>query len=127
MENRCYRISIKKVPEVASMPEFLNYTGPALTWCDVEKKWQTAPCKHLWPNQVTVHQNYKTGTFFFSTDHCQRVADENFVSITTTVPYYITPREGFESGMLSNRDDLKRFLEECGYREIPNPDPAYQA
>lgn len=77
-------------------------------------------------NRITTIHNNDTNEYFFSTDHCQPNLPNNLVPVTATLPYYIKPREGFETGILETKEDYKRF-QDLYLTEIPNPDSNYQA
>jgi len=81
--------------------------------------------------QLTVIEDVVTNEYFFSTDHCQDIKDgkkehENWVSISFNMPHKVTARPGVEGGIVRDKETLKRvyFIHS---REIPNPDPSYQA
>lgn len=76
---------------------------------------------------IIIHQNVNTGEYYFSIDHCQPNINKDFVPITFYLPYHIKSRPGFESGIINNKQDMKRFLELNGDKEILNPIPEYQA
>lgn len=79
------------------------------------------------PNPIITVQNVETDEFFFSTEHSDQGLGEPWVPVTHYLPKEVAPRPGFESGMIRNRKDLKKFNELCGEKEIPNPDPNKQA
>jgi hypothetical protein len=82
--------------------------------------------------EITEISNVETGEWFFSTDHCQTVKDktisysESLVPCSIFLPFHITPREGFESGIINSYDEYRKFLESCGHKEIRNPNPLFQ-
>jgi hypothetical protein len=76
---------------------------------------------------VIVIDNVKTNEYFFTKDHCQPTVGENLVPVTYYMPYHIKPRPGFESGIIENKEGMKRYFEHCGQKEILNPDPIFQA
>jgi hypothetical protein len=75
---------------------------------------------------ITTIVNVETNEYFFSTDHCQDMEDENWVPVSWGMPGHIVPREGFEDGLIKNYDDYRRYKKACGYTEIKNPNPKYQ-
>ena len=57
-----------------------------------------------------IHLSENNETYFFSTDHCQET-DKAFVPISL---YFVTVNE------------IRKNCENCGYKEIDNPDPDFK-
>lgn len=74
---------------------------------------------------VTI-SNIEKKQFFFSTDHCQNHGLSNdWVSCSSRLPMFVAPREGLESGYVTNKEEYKFiFYNDC--EEIPNPQPEFQ-
>ncbi len=80
-------------------------------------------------------ENCTIKQYFFSTDHCQQIrstvplpaspSQRDWVPCTIYLPYHIVPREGFEDGVIKDKDDYIRFRAHCGDTLIKNPDPAF--
>lgn len=81
------------------------------------------------PGVTTIHGTIgkHKKVFFLSTDHCQESrVPAHFVPVTTYLPYFVTPRPNFETGIIDTKEELTRFLTHNGETEIQNPDPKYQ-
>ena len=76
-------------------------------------------------NRIVIIRNVETDEWFFSTNHCQSGLSSNWVPCTMTSPYNITPREGFEEGILKSLNDFRRF-ENIDGSEIDNPNPEFK-
>lgn len=76
---------------------------------------------------IIIVSNVKTNEYFFTKDHCQPTVGEDLVPVTFYMPYHIKPRPGFESGIILDREGMKRYFASNGDIEIPNPDPVFQA
>lgn len=57
----------------------------------------------------------RIGVRFYSTNHLfgYPILPKNFVPCTSTIPYRVAPREGFEEGCLDTAADLLRFDDFC--------------
>jgi len=75
-------------------------------------------------NRLTIIKSVVTNEYFYSIDHCQPMDDSNWVPCSLSLPHFITPREGFENGILETFKDYDRFESMHGTR-IDNPDPRY--
>jgi len=76
--------------------------------------------------RISIIQNVDTNEYFFTKDHCQPMPyGSSWVPTTFTLPYSISPREGFESGIIENQKDIKRFLNTYN-KEIENPNASYK-
>lgn len=80
---------------------------------------------------VIIHSNSNTGEYFFSTDHCQGVRaretyPDGFVAATIALPHSVVPRPSLPSGWVETVEDVIKVYHPDD-REIPNPDPRYQA
>ena len=80
---------------------------------------------------VTI-SNVDTNEYFFTTDHCQQSYSKvslssKWVPRTTYLPYTIAARKGFENGVIDSKEEFIRFQSMYDGKEIPNPDPIYQA
>ena len=75
--------------------------------------------------------------YFFTKDHCQEhgLGDE-WVSCTYSLPMKVEERDSLPSGIVNNKEDWKKvfgipYINEFDVpmlcKEIPNPNPDYQA
>lgn len=57
----------------------------------------------------------RIGVRFYSTNHLfgYPILPKNFVPCSSTIPYHVAPREGFEEGCLDTAADLLRFDDFC--------------
>lgn len=76
-------------------------------------------------DRIITHTDSDTGEYFFSTDHCQETG-ENFVPCTYTIPHNVVARDSLPDGVVKNKEDLVKIYHK-DRKEIPNPNPAYQA
>lgn len=78
---------------------------------------------------IIVHHNSKTGEFFFSTDHYQKVKQEGFVPTSFRTPFELeSGEERTEDGFVKTKEDVVNiFYSEENNCEIPNPNPELQA
>lgn len=76
-------------------------------------------------DRVIIHANRRTKKFFFSTEHCQ-TAPEGFVPSTSVIPQCVVSRPSLPDGVIRSREDLVMIFH-TDQREIPNPNPLYQA
>lgn len=70
--------------------------------------------------------NYQKKQFFFSIDHYQAGLSNNWVPVTAQLPFEVKPREALPTGIITNKEEYKKVFY-LDYKEIPNPDPKYQA
>jgi len=71
--------------------------------------------------------NVDTDEYFFTTDHCQKHnLGNSWVPCTTTIPITVAVREALPTGIVNNKEDYKKVFD-THMREIPNPQPEYQA
>ena len=79
---------------------------------------------------VITFSNHEKGEFFFSTDHCQGVMDDStidssWVPVTARLPVHITPRPGFECGIVRTIDgNIEIFYSDM--KLIANPDERFR-
>lgn len=74
---------------------------------------------------ITIIENVNTDEYFFTTDHCQKMNDPDWIPTTFYLPMKVAPRKGLEDGMIKDKDGI-RILESL-IKEIPNPDKNLQA
>ena len=82
-------------------------------------------------DSIVVHSSQEKGVYFFSTDHCQRLEpgqniSNDFVPTTFSIPMNVVPRPALPTGRILDKEDLKLIFYQ-GKKEIPNPDPKFQA
>lgn len=71
--------------------------------------------------------NSNTKEYFFTTDHCQNHnLGDYFVPVTMGLPLFVVKRESCPDGWVKNKEDYKKVFQYDG-KEIPNPDPKFQA
>ncbi len=75
--------------------------------------------------KITVLYSYLTDKYFFSTDHCQKTRSD-FIPITYSVPHTVQPRPSLPNGIVKSKKDVIAVYYSAK-KEIPNPDPDYQA
>lgn len=109
---------VRFTPEMFSDENLSRFgRGRILTRAEVEA-WDR---DYLISYSEVVTDEDRRGAHFYSTKHGfaytdikdQRLLPDNFVPCTTTIPYKIAPREGFESGYLDTAADMMRFDTHC--------------
>lgn len=74
---------------------------------------------------IITHTDLYTKEYFFSTDHMQEL-DERFSACTHYIPHKVAKRPSCPTGIVDSKEMLKTIYYN-NYKEIPNPDPQYQA
>ena len=68
--------------------------------------------------QITYVVNDESKKFFFNKRHTNNGLDNNWIPVTVSVPCKITPRPGFEDGLIKNIHELRKFQELNGYKWV---------
>lgn len=77
--------------------------------------------------RLIVISNIDTGEYFFTTDHCQsHNLGNNWVPITHRLPIAVFPRTSCPDGIVKDKETYKKVFHHNG-KEIPNPEPNFQA
>ena len=79
---------------------------------------------------VITFSNHERGEVFFSTDHCQGVMDDSIIDrswtpVTARLPVHITPRPGYENGIVRTIDGYIDVFY-SGMKLIANPDERFR-
>jgi len=99
----------------------------------MDKRWLEPVFRPWRSGQVILYVNNNTNEYFLTTDHLQicqpnhgEIQGEGWVACTHYYPTYVVPRSEFPDGHLKTAEDvLKLYYGDC--KEIPNPDPCFQA
>ena len=78
-------------------------------------------------SEMTVFCNVHTKEFFFSTSSfLQEPPLEEWVPVTFRLPYHVVARPKVPDGLITTKEQYVAIFHDGG-KEIPNPDPSFQA